>query len=416
MRVVLGKGQLFLEEVILKYIVLLGDGMSDYPIKELGGKTPLEYAGKPNMDFIANNGLFGRVKTVPEGFPPGSDIANLSIFGYEPVKYYTGRSPLEAASMGVDLAPDDVAYRCNLVTLVEGMGGLIMDDFSGGHISTEEAAELVAELQEGLGGGEFSFYPGVSYRHLMVWKGGNARLETTPPHDISDRVVVPHFPKGERAEELVDLIRRSREILEGSGVNSKRVAEGKKPANSIWLWGQGKAPRMPDYKTKYGLTGSVISAVDLMKGIGVCAGLDVVDVPGATGYIDTNYRGKAEYALKELETKDFVYVHVEAPDEAAHSGSLVNKIKAIEDFDEKVVGTVLEGIKKLGDYRILLLPDHATPLSKKTHTSDPVPFVIYPSPEEDIISSDGGYTEAAAERSSFFVRKGHTLMDLFLKR
>jgi len=399
----------------LKYIVLLGDGMSDYPVESLGGKTPLEYARTPNMDFIAGEGMIGRVKTVPDGFPPGSDVANLSVFGYEVAKYYTGRSPLEAASMGVALEPDDVAYRCNLVTLVEGMGGLIMDDFSGGHISTEEASRLIAELQEGLGSEEFTFHPGVSYRHLLVWKGGSDRLETTPPHDISDRVVLPHFPSGEGAGAISDLMKRSREVLEKSEVNHKRVREGKKPANSIWLWGQGKKPKMPDYQSRYGLTGSVISAVDLLKGIGVYAGLDIINVPGATGYIDTDYAAKASYALKELETKDFVYLHVEAPDEAAHSGSLENKIKAIEDFDEKVVGTVLEGLKKFKNYRVLLMPDHATPISLKTHTADPVPCAIYPATDGGFCSP-AGYNERAAEKSGFFIKKGSDIMNHFLAR
>ena len=399
----------------MKYIVLLGDGMSDYPIERLGGKTPLEYAHTPNMDYIAETGLIGRVRTVPDGFPPGSDVSNLSIFGYDPAKYYTGRSPLEAASMGVELEPDDVAYRCNLVTLAEGMGGLIMEDFSGGHISTEEAAELIAELAEKLGGDEFNFYPGVSYRHLMVWRNGKDRADTTPPHDISDRLIGPHLPKGEGSAELARLIRASREILEKSEVNIKRINRGENPANSIWLWGQGKAPKMPGYQGRYGLTGSVISAVDLMKGIGHYAGLDIVNVPGATGYIDTNYRGKAEHALRELESKEFVYLHVEAPDEASHSGSLDNKIRAIEDFDGKVVGPVLNGLKKSGhSFRIIVLPDHATPLCKKTHTSDPVPFAIYPAVGWADAHSEGGYSEAAAEVSPVFIKKGHTLMELFL--
>ncbi|MDT8316611.1 MAG: cofactor-independent phosphoglycerate mutase [bacterium] len=398
----------------MKYIVLLGDGMSDYPIEKLGGKTPLEYAHTPNMDFIADNGLLGLVKTVPEGFPPGSDVANLSVFGYDIVKYYTGRSPLEAASMGVDLGPDDVAFRCNLVTLTEGMGGLIMDDFSGGHISTEEAAKLVSELQGQLGNEEFTFHPGVSYRHLLVWHGGKSRLKTTPPHDISDRLALPHYPQGDGADKIADLMIRSRDILESSDVNKKRLHDGKKPANSIWLWGQGKAPAMPDYKEKYGLSGSVISAVDLLKGIGVYAGLDIVDVPGATGYIDTDYDAKAAYALKELETKDFVYLHVEAPDEAAHSGSLENKIKAIEDFDEKVVGAVLEGIKRLGDFRILLMPDHATPVALRTHTSEPVPFAIYPALEREGSLSGYGYNEKAAEKANLLIEKGSDIMARFL--
>ncbi len=394
----------------MKYIVLLGDGMSDHPIEELGGKTPLEYAHTPNMDFIANKGLIGLVQTVPEGFPPGSDVANLSVFGYDIVKYYTGRSPLEAASMGVDLGPDDVAFRCNLVTLAEGMGGLIMDDFSGGHISTEEAAVLISELQDKLGNEEFTFHPGVSYRHLLVWHGGKTRLKTTPPHDISDRLALPHYPEGDGADKIADLMMRSRDLLEASEVNKKRLRDGKKPANSIWLWGQGKAPAMPDYKEKYGLSGSVISAVDLLKGIGVYAGLDIVDVPGATGYIDTDYDAKAAYALKELETKDFVYLHVEAPDEADHSGSLENKLKAIEDFDKKVVGAVLEGIKQFGDYRILLMPDHATPVALKTHTSDPVPFATYPALKGEGTVSDKGYNEKAADNTGLLIEKGSDIM------
>jgi 2,3-bisphosphoglycerate-independent phosphoglycerate mutase len=390
--------------------------MSDHPIQKLDGKTPLQHAKTPNMDFIANEGTIGTAQTIPEGFPPGSDVANLSVFGYNPAKYYTGRSPLEAASMGVELGPDDVAYRCNLVTLVEGMGGLIMDDFSGGHISTEEAAELISELDKELGDDEFKFYPGVSYRHLMVWKGGAHRIETTPPHDISDRVIGPHMPKGDRSDVISSLMMKSREILEHCPVNKTRIIAGAKPANAIWLWGQGKTPKMPDYKEKYGLTGSVISAVDLLKGIGIYAGLEIIDVPGATGYIDTNYAGKAEYALKELETKDFVYLHVEAPDEAGHSGNMEHKIKAIEDFDEKVVGAVLEGIKKFGEYRLLVLPDHATPLSIKTHTSDAVPFAMYPSPDSESPRSEGGYNEMSAEKSGFAINKGHTLMDFFIKK
>lgn len=397
----------------MKYIVLLGDGMSDYPVKELGNKTPLEYADTPNMDYIANYGAIGRVQTVPDGFPAGSDVANLSIFGYKISKYYTGRSPLEAASMGVSLDPDDVAYRCNLVTLVEGMDGLIMDDFSGGHISTDEAAELILDLQKELGKNGFRFYPGVSYRHLMVWSGGRDKLETTPPHDISDRLIAPHLPKGDGSEELISLFNKSREILEESQVNIKRVKSGKKPANSIWLWGQGKAPEMPDYESKYGLSGSVISAVDLIKGIGVYAGLDVVEVPGATGFLDTNYEGKASYSLNELQEKDFVYLHVEAPDEAGHSGILEDKIRAIEDFDKKVVGPVLEGMKQFDNYRVLLLPDHATPVSTKTHASDAVPFAVYPSNSKELPHSSSGYNEKAAEQSSLFIEKGNELMDFF---
>ncbi|HBA27684.1 MAG TPA: cofactor-independent phosphoglycerate mutase, partial [Nitrospinae bacterium] len=334
----------------MKYIILLGDGMPDYPIDELGGKTPLEYAKTPNMDFIAKNGTVGCVKTIPDGFPPGSDVSNLSILGYDPAKYYTGRAPLEAASIGVKLSPTDIAFRCNLVTLKPTDSELIMDDFSAGHISTEEAKELISAIDKKLGTEEIKFYPGVSYRHLMVWKNGSSDLKLTPPHDISSKNIKSYIPQGDRANILTELMNSSQMVLSNHKINKDRKNNGKNPANSIWLWGHGKAPTMPTLKERFNLTGSIIAAVDLMKGIGIYAGLTPIDVPGATGYIDTNYEGKADYALNELKEKDFVYLHVEAPDEAAHSGSLKNKIKAIEDFDKRVVGRILEGIKKFKEY------------------------------------------------------------------
>ncbi|MBI5750331.1 MAG: cofactor-independent phosphoglycerate mutase [Nitrospinae bacterium] len=395
----------------MKYIILLGDGMPDYPIKELGDKTPLEYAKTPNMDFIAKNGTVGCVKTIPDGFPPGSDVSNLSILGYDPEKYYTGRAPLEAASIGVKLSPTDVAFRCNLVTLKPTDSELIMEDFSAGHISTEEARELISAIDKKLGTDEIKFYPGVSYRHLMVWKNGSSNLKLTPPHDISGKNIKSYISQGDRANILTELMNSSQMVLSNHKINKERKNNGKNPANSIWLWGHGKAPAMPTLKERFNLTGSIIAAVDLMKGIGIYAGLTPIDVPGATGYIDTNYEGKADYALKELENKDFVYLHVEAPDEAAHNGSLKNKIKAIEDFDKRVVGRILEGIKKFKEYRIMVVSDHPSPISIKTHSSERVPFAIYPAKGGSGVSN---FNEKIVSNPSIKFEKGHELIEFFI--
>jgi len=361
----------------MKYIILIGDGMADSPIAELGNRTPLEAANTPNMDSLAGAGSYGLFKTVPDGYAPGSDVANLSVLGYSPAKYYTGRAPLEAASIGVKLGPTDIAFRCNLVTLVDKDGSTIMNDYSSGHITTEDAAGIIPDLDKALQSEGVRFYLGTSYRHLMVWKDGEKSLKTTPPHDISDKVIDDYLPKGERADKLVRLMKLSQGVLKDHPVNMKRMAEGKKPATSIWLWGQGSAPAMPTIKERFGVEGAIISAVDLMKGIGIYAGLEVIKVPGATGYIDTNYEGKAEAALKALEAKDFVCVHVEAPDEAGHNGNLKDKMKAIEDFDARIVGPVLKGLEKFGEFSVMVLPDHPTPIAIKTHTRDAVPFVLY---------------------------------------
>ena len=398
----------------MKYLVLLGDGMADEPVAELNGKTPLEAAQTPNMDKLSRIGRIGLAATVPEGFPPGSDVANLSVFGYDPLECYSGRSPLEAASMGVDLAPEDVAFRLNFVWLEAHYGKLYMGDFSAGHISTEEARFLIETLQEELGGEEFNFYPGVSYRHLLVWKNGKDRLTFTPPHDISTHSIEDHLPQGDGADVLMDLTNSAQMLLNDHPVNNRRVAEQKLPANSIWLWGHGRKPAMETYRKRFGLSGSVISAVDLIKGIGVNAGLDVIEVPGATGYIDTNYRGKAEYALAALQDRDFVYVHVEAPDEAAHGGLLQEKIAAIEAFDRDVVGTILEGVETLGDCRFLVLPDHPTPVAKRTHTADPVPYILYDS-RCAVVSQANGYSEAEARRCGETI-PGHQLLRMLLEQ
>ena len=397
----------------MKYIVLLGDGMADEPLEELNGKTPLEAAKTPNMDRLAQQGQIGLVETIPPGFHPGSDVANLSVFGYDPADCYTGRAPLEAASMGVELGPDDVAFRMNLVFLMHNYGKLYMGDFTAGHISTEESRKIIDELQEELGGEEFSFHAGVSYRHLMVWHNGKDQMKFTPPHDLTYQTIEDHLPRGEGADELIHLMTSSQLLLNTNSVNARRKLEGKTLANSIWLWGHGRAPRMKTLKSKFGLSGAVISAVDLIKGIGIYAGLDVIDVPGATGYLDTNYQGKAEYALDALKTRDFVYVHVEAPDEAAHEGSLEKKIEAIEAFDEKVIGTVLNGLPALGEHRVLVLPDHPTPVRRMTHSSDPVPFVLYDSSHPQNKGKDA-YHEKAAKESGLHLDSGVELMTRFI--
>jgi len=390
----------------MKYIILIGDGMSDLPIERLGGKTPLEYAATPNMDRIAGAGRYGLFATVPDGYKPGSDVANLSILGYAPADYYTGRAPLEAASIGVKLNGTDTAFRCNLVTL-SADEPVVMNDYSAGHISTEEAALIITGLDKECRGLGVRFYPGTSYRHLMVWEnapeGLYERLKTIPPHDISDKEIEDYLPSGEGAEKLQKLMKVSQGVLEAHPVNAARKSNGQNPATSIWLWGQGVAPSMPGIKERFGLTGGIISAVDLMKGIGVYAGLEVIKVPGATGYIDTNYKGKVEAALKALKDKDFVCVHVEAPDEAGHQGSLPDKLTAIEDFDSQVVGKVLDGLEG-SEFKILVITDHPTPVELKTHTSEPVPFAI--STADELASAMDGkkFSEAGGAESGVLVK------------
>ena len=364
----------------MKYVVLVGDGMAGRPLKSLGYKTCLQKAKTPNMDRLASNGEIGTARTIPKGLDPGSDVANLAILGYDPSKYYSGRAPIEAEYRGIKLGPDDVALRCNLVTLKlsdKNMSSVVMQDFSAGHISTREAGTLINDINRKLGSKDITFYPGMSYRHLMIWKNGMYKMRCTPPHDIAGKKISSYMPEGKGADTLRSLMNESREILLTSPVNKRRIKNGLNPASSIWFWGQGKKLTVPKFRKKYGLKGALISAVDLTKGLGICAGFDIINVKGATGYIDTNYIGKANAALKALKTCDFVYVHVEAPDEAGHNGDIEAKIQAIEDFDKKVVGTIMKGVEKFKDYRILLLPDHFTPISVKTHTEEPVPFAIY---------------------------------------
>ena len=396
----------------VKLVLLLGDGMADYPIEELEGKTPLAAARTPNMDRLAALGCTGTVRTVPEGMSPGSDVANLAVLGYDPFRYYTGRGPLEASSMGVPLEKDDFAFRCNLVTVESG----VMVDYSAGHISTEEGREIIGSLSALEGSGRF--YPGVGYRHLLVMRRGALdvnwdQVACTPPHDISGEEISGHLPEGAGSSILRDLMEASVPVLSKHPVNRVRIARGKRPASMIWPWGQGRAPTLPTFKEKYGLQGAVISAVDLIKGIGRCAGLEVIDVPGATGYIDTNYEGKVEAALAALQRVDFVFLHVEAPDEAGHAGDLAMKIRAIEDFDSRVVGPVIRGLKDAGyGWRACVLPDHPTPLVLKTHTADPVPFAIAGLG----ISPDGviAFDEEAASRGGYGLVEGYRLMDLLV--
>lgn len=397
----------------MKVIILLGDGMSDELYSELGNKSPLQAAQTPNMDFMARHGRVGLAHTVPEGLPPGSDVANLSVFGYDPRTCYTGRSPLEAISMGVVLGPDDVAFRMNLVTLNPHGSSIYMQDFSAGHISTADAHELVEALQQQLGSTEIEFHAGVGYRHLMVWRGGKDGMKGTPPHDITGKSIRDFLPTGDGADTLTNIMNHAQMVLHNHPVNVRRKAEGLLPANSIWLWGHGKTPRIAPFSEKFSLSGAVISAVDLIKGIGICAGLDVINVEGATGYIDTNYLGKAQAALAALEDHDFVYVHVEAPDEASHAGNLQHKLQAIEDFDRQVVGTVLEGMKKFPDYAILCTPDHPTPVKLMTHTSEPVPFIIYRGGEGQG-NGAASYDETQAA-STGLVLEGHNLMQELLR-
>ncbi len=398
-----------------RYVILVGDGMGDYPLAELGGKTPLEAASTPHMDRLSLHGLMGTVATIPEGMEPGSDVANMSLLGYDPTLYHTGRAPLEAASMGIRLGPSDVAYRCNLVSLDRGNDGVTrMGDYSAGHISTGEAHELVAALQQAAAGGPLRLYPGVSYRHLLLWSGGREDLRTTPPHDITGEPSEPYGAVYRCEPILLEFMNRSAEILADHPVNRARREAGRRQANSVWLWGQGKAPAMPTLEERAGLRGAMISAVDLLKGMGVYAGLDAIAVPGATGYLDTNYAGKVQAALKALEAGDFVYVHIEAPDEAGHEGSLQKKIQAIEAFDRQVVGPMVEGLGRFARVNLLIVTDHLTPIQIRTHVSDPVPFLLLTDLHAALTRpgrGDGGYAERSAGARGLHLPNGVALFN-----
>jgi len=393
----------------VKYCIVVPDGLADYPIDKLSGRTPVEAARTPFLDFLAQNGQLGLVKTIPNGFPAGSDVANLTLLGYSPREYYSGRAPLEAASIGIKLNDDDWAFRCNFITAT----GDVLEDFCAGHIKTDEASVLIKLLNEKFGNDSIQFYTGKSYRHIMVNKGAQKMdARCFPPHDIMGQSIQKHLPKGNGSEILIDLMERSRTYLSNHDVNKVRIDLEENPANMIWLWGQGHRPKMPTFKERFHLTGAVITAVDLIKGIACYLGWDIIQVPGATGYLDTNYANKGQYAVKALETNDVVLVHIEAPDEAGHEGNVHEKILAIEQVDSKIIGPLLEAKNIFRDLRILVLPDHYTPIVKRTHTPEPVPFVAYGSGIEKGIGLP--YSETNARASGLHIEEGHRLIEHFI--
>lgn len=396
----------------MKYVVVIGDGMADYPIEELNNKTPLQASVIPNMDYIASNGVSGFLKTVPDNMEPGSDVANLSIMGYDPKEYYTGRGPLEAASIGANLQSGQVAFRCNFIT--EKNGKLV--DFNANHISTEESEKLIMALNDKFGD-IGKFYLGVSYRNLFVFNEKNsASLKSLPPHDIVGQNIEQSLLKpydDKNAALLNKVMKESHELLKNHPVNKERIKLGKNPANMIWLWGQGVKPQIPSFKSKYGLNAATITGVDLIKGIGIYLGLTNLDVPGATGYFDTDYDAKAEYALNALDNHDLVFIHVEAPDEAGHAGDVEEKIKAIENIDYKIVRKLLDELPKFDNYAISILPDHLTPISVKTHTMEPVPYAMYSTNGNKDDASQ--YNEISAKRGSLGTIKGFKFMENFLR-
>ena len=402
----------------MKYVVVVCDGMADYPVPALGGKTPMMCADKPHIDALAQKGEVGLVRTVAAGLKPGSDVANMSVLGFDPKKYYTGRSPLEAASIGVDLKDTDVTLRTNLVTLSDepNYEDKTMVDYCAGDISTAEAAEIMQDVEAHFGNEMFKFYAGVSYRHCLVWANGTTDLgNMTPPHDISGRVVGEYLSKSENAVPLIQMMKDSYAFLSEHPVNKKRVAEGKRPANSIWMWGEGKKPMLPAFSDVYGKKGAIVSAVDLLKGIAKCAKMEAPEVEGATGYIDTNFEGKAIAAVDALKNGcDFVYIHLEAPDECGHRNEPENKVKAIEMIDSRVLPIVLDGLNAIGeDYKIMVLPDHPTPIVTQTHAADPVPYLIYHKANEK--QGVDSINEETAKNTGVFIENGPDIMRKFLE-
>lgn len=400
----------------MKYVVVLCDGMADYPVPALGGKTPMMVAKKPHIDALAAKAEVGLVRTVAPGLKPGSDVANMSVLGFDPHRFYTGRSPLEAASIGIDMKDSDVSLRTNLVTLSdkgEPFADKVIEDYCADDISTGEARQLIEAVQAAFGGGEYDYYTGVSYRHCLIWHGGTTELgNMTPPHDITGKVIGPHLSTVETARPLLEMMEKSFELLKDHPVNKARVAAGRRPANCIWLWGEGKRPALRPFEALYGIKGGMVSAVDLLKGIANCAGMEVADVPGATGYIDTNFEGKAKAALDLLTRNDLVYVHFEAPDECGHRNEPENKVKAIEMIDSRVLPILEEGLEQYEDYKILLLPDHPTPIVTRTHASDPVPYLLYqksaPKTGVDTIN------EETAKATGIYMENGPAIMPHFL--
>lgn len=394
----------------MKYALILPDGAADEPIAELNGLTALGAARKPNIDSIAAAGRVGCVRTVPKGFTPGSDVATLSVVGYDPNKYYTGRAPLEAVAKNITLAPGELVFRCNLVTIVDGC----MEDFSAGHIAQAEAEKLVSDLGAQLGDENVKFHVGVSYRHLVTVKdAGWMKVKATPPHDIPGKPVAGYLPSGKGSEKIRELMDRSRAVLENHEVNQVRRDLGENPATQIWLWGHGAMMQLPSFFQRFGLHGAAITAVDLIRGIALSAGWKLIEVEGATGYLDTNYRGKGQAACDALDDVDIIAVHIEAPDEMGHNGDALNKVKAIEQIDEHIVGPLLEKLRTFDAWRIMVCPDHPTPVGKRTHTSTPPPFCLAGTG----IAPDRAtaFTEAQAEEGGLHVDPGHELMEFFLK-
>lgn len=385
----------------MKHIVLLCDGLADRPIKELNDKTIVEYANIPNIHETAKKGICGYIKTTPDGMAPGSDICNLSVFGYNPKKYYTGRSPLEACSMGIYLGENDIAFRCNTVTITDDF----MESFTAHHIEEKYVENIIAALNREFQGEGIEFYKGVGYRNLMVIRDVDMAPFTTPPHDISDKNIVSYLPKSDGSEKLIKIMQRAKEkVFNGS------VDTGK--ATNIWLWGQGKKPTLTAFIDKYRVKGAVISAVDLIRGIGVCAGMDIIKVPGITGFTDTNFKGKAEYAVNALKDYDYVFIHVEAPDEAGHLGSIEEKVKAVELIDSQMLPVILGGLKQYDEYRLLITPDHATPIELKTHSSEKIPAIVFGS---DIRADNNMQYSEHILHPSFDLEDGYKIAELFIK-
>jgi len=392
-----------------KYAIIVPDGAADEPIEQFGGRTVLEAAEIPNTDKISSLGRQGIVRTVPQGLEPGSDVAQMSLLGYDPRRYYSGRAPIEAAARDIDLAADDWVFRCNLVTIADGK----MADHSAGHISTEEATRLIKELDEQLGSENICFYTGVSYRHLLVFRGFDFDVQTNPPHDCIGMPIEKILPRGKNSQLLIDLMARSQQFLANHDINKVRKDLGENQVSSIWLWGQGQKTRMEHFKKRFGIKGVAITAVDLVRGLAKLIGFDLIDVPGATGFVDTNYKGKASAAIEALGEYDLVFVHVEAPDEASHSGSAEMKKKAVEQIDKYIVGPVFEALQNYQSWKILILPDHHTHLSSKAHSHEPVPFAMAGTNISGILHTAFGETNAA--KSGFRIENGFELMEYFLK-
>lgn len=400
----------------MKYAVILCDGMADYPVEELDMKTPMSASETPNMDRLAKKSTIGLVKTVADHLKPGSDVANLAVMGYNPDKYYSGRSPLEAGSIGIDMKDTDVSFRCNLVTLSDEdtYEDKTMVDYCADDISTEEATILIHFLAEHFNDFEFSLYAGISYRHCLIWDHGTLDVgDLTPPHDITGKCIKNYISQNKNAQKLNEMMIKSYELLKNHPVNISRIKRGLRPANSMWFWGEGVKKPLTPFSEKYSLSGSMISAVDLLKGIGKFTKMNVVNVEGATGYIDTNFDGKANAAIAEFKSgQDFVYIHVEAPDECGHRYEIKNKVKSLELIDQKILGPLLDNLEQYDDYKIMILPDHATPLCLRTHTNDPVPFMIYHKNSE--VQGISQFTEETAAKTGLLIEKGYTMMDYFL--